>query len=193
MLGGPNGGAALALLIRRHEGGMMAALRRVLRGAAHEDREEVLNTAFLRVAHAHAKYDARRGAARAWLYTILHRCALDRLRALRRRGRERAMSQYAEAALEERVPAASAAPEVACGDAEERRLVRDWAAGLSEKQRTMVLGMHPEIAGQGGAAATFEELGAALGVSTSCAFHHYRAAVRELRRRARRGELAVSA
>lgn len=192
MLGGPHGGAALAALMRRHEAGMMAALRRLLRGAAHEDREEVLNTTFLRAAHAHHHYDPRRGAARSWLYTILHRCALDRLRALRRRGRERAMSQHAEPLLAERVPAATAAPEAACATAEQRGLIRDWAAGLPDKQRAMLLGMHPELAG-GGPAATFEQLGAALGVSTSCAFHHYRAGVRQLRRRARQGELAVSA
>ena len=74
----------LSRLYDRYGGVAFALAYRILqdRGAA----EDVVQEAFLNVWRRADTYDAKRGTARTWLLTVVHRQAIDHLRAVRSRG-----------------------------------------------------------------------------------------------------------
>lgn len=74
----------ISVLYDRYAGVAFAVAYRLLadRGAA----DDAVQGAFLNVWRAAATYDAARGTARTWLLTIVHRQAIDALRARRARG-----------------------------------------------------------------------------------------------------------
>jgi RNA polymerase sigma-70 factor (ECF subfamily) len=105
-------------------------IRRVLRDSAQA--EEVAQEALLEVWRTAARFDPARGAALAWVMTIAHRRAVDRVRS-------------ATAAAERETMAATAAPGIpvdevaeAVESSLEAERVRRCLDGLSELQRQSI-------------------------------------------------------
>ncbi len=100
---------------------------RVLRSPAHA--EEVTQEVFLEVWTHAARYDRNRGSARAWIITMAHRRAVDRVRSVRA-SQDRAVS----AGVREVAPLPDETAETVERRFEQRR-VRAAMARLSEQQR----------------------------------------------------------
>lgn len=125
--------------------------------------EDVTSLAFERAYRRRARFDPRRGSARAWLFAIVRNAALDELR---RRRRTAALTFD---------PAAEPEPAAAVEDDPERRAtVRAALAALDPRERELVaLKFHGGL--------TNAELGALLGVSESNAGTRVHRAVTKLR------------
>jgi RNA polymerase sigma-70 factor (ECF subfamily) len=123
-------------------------IRRILRDRAQSD--EVMQEVMLEVWRLAPRFDPQRGSASAWIMTIAHRRAVDRVRSeVAERGRlERAGSQAPTAGV-------SVLEDVV--DDLDRQRVRSALAGLTEVQRSSV-----ELAYFGGLTQT--EISALLGV-----------------------------
>jgi RNA polymerase sigma-70 factor, ECF subfamily len=80
---------ALGELFDRYSGSIVALGARILRDAA--EAEEVAQEIFLAVWRNPRAYEAPRGEVKTWLLLMARSRALDRLRALKRRGRDRSI------------------------------------------------------------------------------------------------------
>jgi RNA polymerase sigma-70 factor (ECF subfamily) len=102
-------------------------IRRILRDRAQSD--EVMQEVMLEVWRLAPRFDPQRGSASAWIMTIAHRRAVDRVRAeVAERGRlERAGSQ---------APTAGVSVQEDVVDDLDRQRVRSALAGLTDLQRS---------------------------------------------------------
>jgi RNA polymerase sigma-70 factor (ECF subfamily) len=78
---------ALGALYDRHASRVLGLTSRIL--SDRDEAEDVLQEVFLQVWRAPARFDASRGSVLTWLLVVARSRAIDRLRALRRRGRDR--------------------------------------------------------------------------------------------------------
>ena len=78
---------ALAALYDRHAARVLGLTTRILADA--DEAEDVLQEVFLQVWRAPRQFDAARGSLVTWLLILARSRAIDRLRSLRRRGRDR--------------------------------------------------------------------------------------------------------
>src|SRR5215831_2936384 len=78
---------ALAALYDRHASRVLGLTTRIL--ADPDEAEDVLQELFLQVWREPRRFDAARGSVLTWLLVLARSRAIDRLRALRRRGRDR--------------------------------------------------------------------------------------------------------
>jgi len=78
---------ALGALYDRHAPRVLGLTTRIL--SDREEAEDVLQEVFLQVWRAPGRFEASRGSALTWLLVLARSRAIDRLRALRRRGRDR--------------------------------------------------------------------------------------------------------
>lgn len=111
-------------------GPVYGLVRRVLRDPAQS--EEVAQEALLEVWRTAARFDPRRGSALAWILTLAHRRAVDRVRSARSAAdREARVGGQAEGPAFDQV-----------AEAVEGRLEREWVRGclarLTELQRQSV-------------------------------------------------------
>lgn len=141
-------------------------IHRVLRDTGYS--EETTQEVYLEVWRTAANYDATRGSVLAWLLTLAHRRAVDRVR-----------TEQAASRREARYGAASAAPP---GDvvvdavlvSDEQRRVADCLGGLTENQRECI-----ELAYYGGL--TYVEVSQRLAANVSTVKSRMRDALRGLR------------
>lgn len=80
-------GDALAALYDRHAPRVLGLTSRIL--GDRDEAEDVLQEVFLQVWRNPRHFDAARGSAVTWLLVLARSRAIDRLRSLRRRGRDR--------------------------------------------------------------------------------------------------------
>jgi len=78
---------ALGALYDRHAPRVLGLTTRILSDA--DEAEDILQEVFLQVWRAPERFDAARGSVLTWLLVLARSRAIDRLRALRRRGRDR--------------------------------------------------------------------------------------------------------
>ena len=78
---------ALAALYDRYAARVLGLAARILTDV--DEAEDVLQEIFLQVWRAPRRFDASRGSVLTWLLVLARSRAIDRLRALRRRGRDR--------------------------------------------------------------------------------------------------------
>jgi len=78
---------ALALLYDRYASRVLGLTTRIL--GDRDEAEDVLQEVFLQVWRTPRQYDSARGSAGTWLLILARSRAIDRLRSLRRRGRDR--------------------------------------------------------------------------------------------------------
>jgi RNA polymerase sigma-70 factor (ECF subfamily) len=118
---------ALAELYDRHAGRLLGLTARIL--ADEAEAEDVAQEVFLHVWRNPASYDASRGEVLSWLLVLARSRAIDRLRALRRRGRELQVEIEA-------VPLASAEDtESRAADGERREAIGKLLGELPAEQR----------------------------------------------------------
>jgi RNA polymerase sigma-70 factor (ECF subfamily) len=120
--------AAFAALYDRAAGGVFGLVRRVVRDPAQS--EEVTQEVLLEVWRTASRFDPRRGSAAAWLMTVAHRRAVDRVR-----------SAKASAGREQRVPASATSYDTVAEEVEARleaQRVRRCLESLTDLQRESV-------------------------------------------------------
>ena len=123
---------------------------RVVRNPSHA--QEVTQEAYLEVWRHSARFDASRGSARGWLLTIVHRAAVDRVRATESATRRE--QTWDQQDVEQRTPPTQRDQTAeAVEDALERQRVRQALSDLTPVQREAV-GLayfggytHTEVAG----------------------------------------------
>jgi RNA polymerase sigma-70 factor (ECF subfamily) len=118
---------ALAALYLRYAAGLRGLARRVLRDRA--EAEDVVHDAFLACRDRAARFDAHRGAAGAWLSTMVRHLAIDRLRSRQRRRRLRRDRVACEP------PPATPSVEALAVDVQEGAALRRAMTGLPGVQR----------------------------------------------------------
>lgn len=105
-------------------------VNRVLRDAGYS--QETTQEIYLEVWRNAASYDATKGSALAWLVTMAHRRAVDRVRA--EQAASRRESRYGAAGIE---PPGDVVADAAIAD-DERRRVAHCLDGLTDKQRQCI-------------------------------------------------------
>ncbi|MGE2817060.1 sigma-70 family RNA polymerase sigma factor [Mycobacterium heidelbergense] len=143
---------------------------RVLRDAGYS--EETTQEIYLEVWRTASEYDAAKGSALAWLMTMAHRRAIDRVRA--EQAGSRRESRYGAANVE---PVSAAAHDPVAESAiavEERRRVTECLDALTEAQRQCI-----EMAYYGGL--TYSEVSQRLAANLSTIKSRIRDALRGLR------------
>lgn len=130
-------------------GFVLGIVVRVMRDRARS--EEVTQEVFVELWRLAARFDPAKGSVKAWIATVAHRRAVDRVRSV-----ESARERDQRAVDEHRV--APAGPEELTEDDFERRRVRRALDSLTELQREAV-----ELAYYGGH--TYREVAALLGVA----------------------------
>lgn len=158
--------AAFAIVYDQTAARVYGLAQRVLRDTGYS--EETTQEIYLEVWRTAANYDPTKGSALAWLLTLAHRRAVDRVR-----------SEQAASRRESRYGAASAEPPSdvvvdAVMVSEEQRRVVDCLGGLPEGQRTCV-----ELAYYGGM--TYVEVAQRLSINISTIKSRMREALRGLR------------
>ena len=103
---------------------------RIVRDPA--DAADVLQEVFWEAWQSAASYDPGRGSAEAWLFTRARTRAIDRVRAVRRRG------ETFVAPVDDRVAAAPTPGRDAAAQADDRRLVVGGLGQLPENQREVI-------------------------------------------------------
>jgi RNA polymerase sigma-70 factor, ECF subfamily len=143
---------------------------RVLRDSGYS--EETTQEVYLEVWRTASDYDSDRGSALAWLLTMAHRRAIDRVRS--EQAGSRRESRYGAANVE--TPSASAHDPVADSAiaGEEHRRVADCLKGLTDAQRQCI-----ELAYYGGL--TYAEVSQRLVANLSTIKSRIRDALRGLR------------
>jgi RNA polymerase sigma-70 factor (ECF subfamily) len=130
LLGSARGDAqAFATLYDLVAPAVYGLVRRILRDRAQSD--EVMQEVMLEVWRLAPRFDPQRGSASAWIMTIAHRRAVDRVRSeVAERGRlERAGSQ---------APTAGASVQEDVVDDLDRQRVRSALTGLTDVQRSSI-------------------------------------------------------
>ncbi|MBS9535900.1 sigma-70 family RNA polymerase sigma factor [Mycobacterium sp. M1] len=158
--------AAFAIVYDQTAARVYGLVHRVLRDTGYS--EETTQEVYLEVWRTATNYDLTKGSALAWLLTLAHRRAVDRVR-----------SEQAASRRESRYGAASAEPPSdvvvdAVMVSEEQRRVVDCLGGLPEGQRTCV-----ELAYYGGM--TYVEVAQRLSINISTIKSRMREALRGLR------------
>ncbi len=158
--------AAFAAFYDQTKSRVYGLVTRVLRDAGYS--EETTQEIYLEVWRTAAEFDSARGSALAWLLTMTHRRAIDRVRS-EQAGTNRE-SRYGVANLE---PASDVVAESAiAGD--ERRRVAQCLEGLTDTQRQCI-----ELAYYGGL--TYAEVSQRLAANLSTIKSRMRDALRGLR------------
>ncbi|GFG77060.1 ECF RNA polymerase sigma factor SigK [Mycobacterium paragordonae] len=158
--------AAFAAFYDQTKSRVYGLVTRVLRDAGYS--EETTQEIYLEVWRTAAEFDSTRGSALAWLLTMTHRRAIDRVRS-EQAGTNRE-SRYGVANLE---PASDVVAESAiAGD--ERRRVAQCLEGLTDTQRQCI-----ELAYYGGL--TYAEVSQRLAANLSTIKSRMRDALRGLR------------
>lgn len=158
--------AAFAAFYDQTKSRVYGLVTRVLRDAGYS--EETTQEIYLEVWRTAAEFDSKRGSALAWLLTMTHRRAIDRVRS-EQAGTNRE-SRYGVANLE---PASDVVAESAiAGD--ERRRVAQCLEGLTDTQRQCI-----ELAYYGGL--TYAEVSQRLAANLSTIKSRMRDALRGLR------------
>jgi len=139
---------------------------RVLRDAGYS--EETTQEIYLEVWRSAAEYDSAKGSALAWLLTMAHRRAVDRVRA--EEAGNRRESRYGAATVDR--PGDVVADAAIAGD--ERRRVAECLDGLTDAQRQCI-----ELAYYGGL--TYTEVAQRLAANLSTIKSRIRDALRGLR------------
>ena len=120
---------AFAQLYDQLSGAIFGLVRRILRDPAQS--EEVTQEVLVDVWRRAAKYDADRGSATAWIMTIAHRRAVDRIRSeVAEQGRLRRAGSQA--------PTAGVSVQDDVIDDLDRQRVRAALAGLTDLQRSSI-------------------------------------------------------
>lgn len=158
--------AAFAAFYDQTKSRVYGLVTRVLRDAGYS--EETTQEIYLEVWRTAAEFDSARGSALAWLLTMTHRRAIDRVRS-EQAGTNRE-SRYGVANLD---PASDVVAESAiAGD--ERRRVAQCLEGLTDTQRQCI-----ELAYYGGL--TYAEVSQRLAANLSTIKSRMRDALRGLR------------
>jgi RNA polymerase sigma-70 factor (ECF subfamily) len=139
---------------------------RVLRDSGYS--EETTQEVYLEVWRTASEYDSAKGSALAWLLTMAHRRAIDRVRA--EQAGTRRESRYGAATVE---PASDVVADAAIA-VDERRRVTQCLEGLTEPQRECI-----ELAYYGGL--TYAEVSRRLAANLSTIKSRIRDALRGLR------------
>ena len=143
---------------------------RVLRDAGYS--EETTQEVYLEVWRTASEYDSAKGSALAWLLTMAHRRAIDRVRS--EQAGSRRESRYGAANVE---PASASAQDPVSDSAiagDERRRVAECLKGLTDAQRQCI-----ELAYYGGM--TYTEVSQRLAANLSTIKSRIRDALRGLR------------
>jgi RNA polymerase sigma-70 factor, ECF subfamily len=140
--------AAFAVVYDRAAPVVLGTARRILRDPAQS--EEVMQEVLLEVWRSAARFDPAAGSAAAWITTLAHRRAVDRVRSEQRAAQREIRAATAAVAYDEVVDAVEASLD--------RERVRRCLAGLTELQRESVT-----LAYYGGY--TYREVAQLLGVA----------------------------
>lgn len=163
-------GAAFATVYDLTKARVYGLVTRVVRDPGYS--EETTQEVFLEVWRTASGYDSAKGSALAWLLTIAHRRAVDRVRTEQAGGRRE--SRYGAANV---VPASAAAHDPVADSAiagDERRRVTECLEALSEAQRECI-----ELAYYQGL--TYSEVSQRLAANLSTIKSRIRDALRGLR------------
>jgi RNA polymerase sigma-70 factor (ECF subfamily) len=117
--------AAFAVVYDRAAPVVLGTARRILRDPAQS--EEVMQEVLLEVWRTAARFDPAAGSAAAWITTLAHRRAVDRVRSEQRAARRETRSAAAEVGYDEVAEAVEASLD--------RERVRRCLDGLTELQR----------------------------------------------------------
>lgn len=159
-------------LVELHSGRLFRLAYR-LTGNSH-DAEDVVQEAFLRAYRALSRFDARADFG-TWLHRIGANCAIDVLRARKRRGESGFRREgIAEPDLDA-LAASGPGPETAAMSAQSRRGIEQALGVLSEKERAAFVMRHFEQM-------PIEEIARTLHVGTGAVKQSVFRAVRKLRR-----------
>lgn len=142
-------------------------------GNAH-DAEDVVQETFLRAYRALSRFDARADFG-TWVHRIAANCAIDVLRARRRRGDFRGRENGPGDGVLDAIPAPGPGPEADALRSERRRGVEQALETLSEKERVAFVLRHFEQM-------SLEEIARTLQVRTGAVKQSVFRAVRKLRR-----------
>jgi RNA polymerase sigma-70 factor, ECF subfamily len=140
--------AAFAVVYDRAAPVVLGTARRILRDPAQS--EEVMQEVLLEVWRSASRFDPAAGSAAAWITTLAHRRAVDRVRSEQRAAQRELRAATAAVAYDEVVDAVEASLD--------RERVRRCLAGLTELQRESVT-----LAYYGGY--TYREVAQVLGVA----------------------------
>lgn len=159
-------GAAFATVYDLTKTRVYGLVIRVLRDSGYS--EETTQEVYLEVWRTASEYDSAKGSALAWLLTMAHRRAIDRVRA--EQAGTRRESRYGAAAVE---PAGDVVADAAIA-VDERRRVTQCLEGLTEAQRECI-----ELAYYDGL--TYAEVSRRLAANLSTIKSRMRDALRGLR------------
>ena len=120
--------AAFAVVYDRAAPTVLGAVRRILRDPAQS--EEVMQEVLLEVWRTATRFDPAAGSAAAWIATLAHRRAVDRVRSEQRAAQREVRAAVAAVAYDEVADAVEASLD--------RERVRRCLAGLTELQRESV-------------------------------------------------------
>jgi RNA polymerase sigma-70 factor, ECF subfamily len=140
--------AAFAVIYDRAAPAVLGTARRILRDPAQS--EEVMQEVLLEVWRSAARFDPAAGSAAAWITTLAHRRAVDRVRSEQRAAQREIRAATAAVPYDEVADAVEASLD--------RERVRRCLAGLTELQREAVT-----LAYYGGY--TYREVAQLLGVA----------------------------
>jgi RNA polymerase sigma-70 factor, ECF subfamily len=140
--------AAFAVVYDRAAPAVLGTARRILRDPAQS--EEVMQEVLLEVWRSAARFDPAAGSAAAWIATLAHRRAVDRVRSEQRAAQREIRAATAAVAYDEVADAVEASLD--------RERVRRCLSGLTELQRESVT-----LAYYGGY--TYREVAQLLGVA----------------------------
>jgi RNA polymerase sigma-70 factor (ECF subfamily) len=159
-------------LVEQYSGKVFALAYRVT-GNSH-DAEDVVQEAFLRAYRALSRFDARADFG-TWLHRIAANCAIDVLRARKRRGETGARRENGAEQDLEAFAAAGPGPEAAAMSAQRRRGIEEALAALSERERAAFVMRHFEQM-------PVAEIARSLHIGTGAVKQSVFRAVRKLRR-----------
>ena len=120
--------AAFAVVYDRASPAVLGSVRRILRDPAQS--EEVMQEVLLEVWRTATRFDPAAGSAAAWIATLAHRRAVDRVRSEQRAAEREVRAAAAVVAYDEVADAVEASLD--------RERVRRCLAGLTELQRESV-------------------------------------------------------
>ena len=163
---------AFRALVERHG---RAVFRLAFRMTGNsQDAEDVVQESWLRVYRQIGRFDERAGFG-TWLYRIATNCALDAIRARRRRSEELVGGEPDEADRAGQFPAPGPSPERAAWSGQLRAALQDAIEQLSPTERAAFVLRHFE-------GVRMEEVGRVLGCRPGAAKHSVFRAVQKLRR-----------